>query len=110
MKKYYYLAAFVSVLVLSWLIQTQSSRFYAQPIIEVQTVQVTADQQQIQGIVRNGEEAGVLRTVTTQYTPNGAIHPLYQTGQQLLLQKKGMAGRYKHKKGMGISFSFLPYS
>ena len=58
MKKYYYLAAFVSVLVLSWLIQTQSGRFYAQPIIEVQTVQVTADQQQIQGIVRNGEEAG----------------------------------------------------
>ena len=65
MKKYYYLAAFVSLLVLSWLIQTQSSRFYAQPIIEVQTVQVTADQQQIQGILRNGEEAGVLRTATT---------------------------------------------
>ena len=70
MKKYYYLAAFVSLLVLSWLIQTQSSRFYTQPIIEVQTVQVTADQQQIQGILRNGEEAGALRTVTTQYTPN----------------------------------------
>lgn len=107
MKKYYYLAAFVSVLVLSWLIQTQSSRFYAQPIIEVQTVQVTADQQQIQGIVRNGEEAGVLRTVTTQYTPNGAIHPLYQTRQQLLLQKEGDGWQVQAQKRDGYLFFFL---
>ena len=107
MKKYYYLAAFVSVLVLSWLIQTQSGRFYAQPIIEVQTVQITADQQQIQGIVRNGEEAGVLRTVTTQYTPNGAIHPLYQTGQQLLLQKEGDGWQVQAQKRDGYLFFFL---
>ncbi|MFV0558394.1 MAG: YibE/F family protein [Enterococcus sp.] len=71
----------------SWLIQEQSASWYTQPVLKIEQVTEQAEQQQLTGTIQNGTYLGNQVTVNVALRSNEVLHPLYEEGQQLILNE-----------------------
>lgn len=101
-----YIVAFLAIILMGYFIQTKSALFYSESVLRVEKVTVNSNSniQKIEGTLLN--KKGKL-TLETPYYENESISPLYQKGNQLILQKSDTYWRVVALKQDGFVFILL---
>ena len=105
-KKLTYLFALIFIFLFGLLIQTKSSIFYPEAVLQVERVKAntTENTQTVEGTLLN--RSGKV-TLETDYYQNESIAPLYRKGQQLIVQKSGNNWQILELKRDGYVFILI---
>lgn len=90
MKRKYGVILLLSIfcLLVGWGIQKFSATFYTIPIAKVEQVEIKGNEQQIQAVVKNGENKGEQVSLTSSYRENEIDSVKLQKGDQVFFQKR----------------------